>query len=99
MKQITLIFLLLFSGSLVAQSIKISGSVKDSLGNPLELANIIANTTADGNLENYAITNPDGEYSFRVSAGAEYKLVASFLGLKPSEKTINIPEDSEDQCG
>ncbi|MGO3811790.1 carboxypeptidase regulatory-like domain-containing protein [Mesonia sp.] len=96
MKQITLLFLLLFSGSLVAQSIKISGSVKDSLGNPLELANIIANTTADGNLENYAITNPDGEYSFRVSAGAEYKLVASFLGLKPSEKTINIPEDSED---
>jgi hypothetical protein len=96
MKNSILVLLLLFSGSLLAQSVKISGTVKDSLGNPLELANIIANNTADGSLENYAITNPKGEFNFNVSAGAEYKLVASFLGLKPSEKTIQIPEDSED---
>jgi len=96
LKFILTLSILFFCGSIFAQSVKISGTVKDSLGNPLELANIIANKTVDGSLENYAITDPDGKFSFKVSAGAEYKLVASFLGLKASEEILDIPENSDD---
>ncbi len=95
MKYFTL--LLLFSGiALSAQNIKISGTVKDSIGNPLELANVIATNKVDGSMESYAISNTSGNYQFNISAGQEYTLVASFLGLAATTKDIAIPEDSED---
>ncbi|WP_416448544.1 carboxypeptidase regulatory-like domain-containing protein [Leeuwenhoekiella sp. A2] len=95
MKYPIVIFLLLGSVSLFAQNVKISGTVKDSIGTPLELANVIATKKADGAMESYAISNSDGRYQFSVPSGEEYTFVASFLGLAPETKDVNIPEGGD----
>ena len=81
MKYIFIIFLLL-SLTAKAQSVRISGTVKDSIGTPLELANVIATRADTGEMESYAISNSEGRYQFNLPSGAGYSLVASFLGLE-----------------
>lgn len=54
---ITIIFLLM--GISVTAQVKLEGVIKDSLGNPLELANVIAINKATKSLDSYAITNDD----------------------------------------
>ncbi|RXG18470.1 outer membrane beta-barrel protein [Leeuwenhoekiella aestuarii] len=94
MKYIIPLFLV-FSLAAKAQSVRISGTVKDSIGTPLELANIIATLADTGEMESYAISNSDGRYQFNLPSGASYSLVASFLGLAPTTKEISIAKDAE----
>ncbi|MEH6406856.1 MAG: carboxypeptidase regulatory-like domain-containing protein, partial [Leeuwenhoekiella sp.] len=96
MKYLFPLFLFLGSVSLFAQNVKISGTVKDSIGTPLELANVIATKKADGAMESYGISNSAGRYQFSIPSGEEYTFVASFLGLAPATRDITIPEDGED---
>lgn len=90
------IILIFLAGSLSAQSVKLSGTVKDSIGAPLELANVVAITKNTGTIESYAITNTEGRYQLNLSAGETYTLTASFLGLATSIQGLNIPVDTED---
>jgi len=64
-----------------AQSITLSGVVKDSIGTPLELANIIATNKAEGTLESYGITDAKGRYRLDLTTGITYDLQVSYLGL------------------
>ena len=62
MRHIIIIIIFIFLGTVTtAQNIKVSGTVKDSIGNPLELANVIA-TKNDGSMESYSISNTEGRY-------------------------------------
>ena len=61
MKYFISILLLSISGLTFSQ-IKLEGYVKDSIGNPLELANVIAINKATSALDSYGITNDDGKY-------------------------------------
>ena len=67
------IFLLIFSFSY--SQIKLEGYVKDSLGNGLELANVIAINKATSALDSYGITNEDGRYKLNLKK--EYNLLNS----------------------
>lgn len=96
MKKIILLIVLLVVGVASAQSIKVRGFVKDSLGAPLELANVIATVQSSGDIESYAITNFEGRYQLDVPKGETYVLKASFLGFQAQDKTITVPEDGED---
>ena len=89
MKNLFVLFLL-FSLATTAQSIKVSGVVKDSIGTPLELANVIATRTDTGEMESYAISNTQGRYQFNLPTGAKYSLVASFLGLAPTTQELDV---------
>ena len=62
MNKLILVAVLLFSISLTAQNIKVRGVIKDSIGNPLELANVIAIVKETGAVESYGITNYQGRY-------------------------------------
>lgn len=95
MKYFLALFLLV-SLTAKAQNVRISGTVKDSIGTPLELANIIATHTDTGEMESYAISNTQGRYQFNLPSGAAYSLVASFLGLAPTTKDIKIEKGAED---
>ena len=53
--------LLLFFFGLSFSQVKLEGFVKDSLGNPLELANVIAINKATSALDSYGITNDEGK--------------------------------------
>ncbi|MEE3148476.1 MAG: carboxypeptidase-like regulatory domain-containing protein, partial [Bacteroidota bacterium] len=95
MKNLFVLFLL-FSLATTAQSIKVSGVVKDSIGTPLELANVIATRTDTGEMESYAISNTQGRYQFNLPTGAKYSLVASFLGLAPTTQELDIAPGADD---
>ncbi|MGB5941748.1 MAG: carboxypeptidase-like regulatory domain-containing protein [Leeuwenhoekiella sp.] len=90
--------LLIFSTAILsAQNIKLTGTVKDSLGTPLELANVIATKTSDGAMESYGISNTSGYYQFSLPSGEKYTIVASFLGLAPTTKEVDLTEANENQ--
>ena len=92
-----LLFLVMgFSLSISAQSVRVSGTVKDSIGTPLELANVIATRTDTGEMESYAISNTQGRYQFNLPTGAKYSLVASFLGLAPTTQELDIASGADD---
>jgi len=90
------ILFLFFSTTLFSQSVKISGTVRDSIGKPLELANIIATVKSTNTMESYAITNTEGKYQFNLPVAEEYTIAVSFLGFTPNLKELNIPEDGKD---
>jgi hypothetical protein len=97
MNRSILILLLFFSTLTSAQEIKLSGVIKDSVGNPLELANVIATVKSSGVMESYGITNYDGRYLLNLSTNNTYVLKASFLGYETIEKEITLSETEEDR--
>lgn len=95
MNKILPFLLLIFSISLSAQSIKVRGTIKDTIGNPLEFANVIASIKSSGETESYGITNHEGRFQLDLPKGDSYVLRASFLGFQNSEKTIEVSDDAQ----
>ena len=85
-KIVYLIFLIGITVS--AQKVQITGFVKDSLGNPLEMANVIAYKKSDNAMTAYGITNDKGKYKISVPVNETYLLKVSFIGLSAEDKTI-----------
>lgn len=83
--------LLLVVGHSFAQ-IKVEGVVKDSIGNPLELANIIAINQETKALESYGISNNQGRYKLGLTKNNTYKIQVSYIGMKTFEETLSIKE-------
>tara|TARA_R110002050_G_scaffold184989_3_gene318790 strand:- start:20964 stop:23675 length:2712 start_codon:yes stop_codon:yes gene_type:complete len=97
MKKTALLMLLLVAGSAFSQ-VKIEGVVKDSIGEPLELANVIAINQETQKLDSYGITNSDGRYKLSLEKNTNYKLQASYIGMKTGQidiKTLdaNVTQD------
>jgi len=84
--------LLLMVTSVNAQKIIISGTVKDSLQNPLDIANVVAINNADQALEGFGITDPNGFYKINVKANSKYVLKVSYLGFQTRELAITTTE-------
>ena len=61
MKNLIVLLCMTVAGQIFAQ-VKMQGVVKDSIGTPLELANVIAINTETNSLDAYAITNDKGKY-------------------------------------
>ena len=93
-KTLSVIFFFLGS-TLSAQSIKVEGTIKDSIGNPLEFANVIVSIKSSGATETYGITNHEGRFKLNLPKGNTYILRASFLGYETVEKTVNVPNDAK----
>ncbi len=96
LKSIFLALLLALPLLAVAQTIELSGTVKDSIGNPLELANIIATDVEANALESYAITDGKGRYKLDLTRGKTYELKVSYLGLKSAVESYTVTDESTD---
>lgn len=72
--------------------VKIQGVIKDSIGSPLELANVIAINIETNSLDSYAITNDKGRYQLTVNKNTKYKIQVSYIGMKTAEETIETKE-------
>lgn len=94
--RINLFYAVLFLGitSLSAQRIVLSGTVRDSLQNPLDMANVVAVNRADQTLEGFGITNPEGLYRLNLKSESSYLLKISYLGFESRE--IPIETKTED---
>ncbi|WP_299124997.1 TonB-dependent receptor [uncultured Winogradskyella sp.] len=91
MKKLLILLCLVVTGNSFAQ-IKMQGVVKDSIGKPLELANVIAINQETNALESYAITDNKGKYILSLGKNGKYKLQVSYIGLKTSEALITTEE-------
>ncbi len=77
------------SASLKAQQkIAFVGDVRDSLGAPLEFANVLAMDTIKNTIASFGVTNKQGEFRLSLVEGKVYKLKVSFIGFLPFEKVF-----------
>ncbi|WP_296315954.1 carboxypeptidase-like regulatory domain-containing protein [Winogradskyella sp. UBA3174] len=77
-----IILLLLFSTNVLAQNITLSGTVKDSLNNPVSYANIIAKTKDISKNLKFSITDDEGFYKLQLTKGDTVNVRISYLGYK-----------------
>ncbi len=88
-----LLFLLCFCSS-IAQTVKITGKVTDSIRKPLEYANVFAVPTDKDINISYAITNEKGNYILKLQKNKTYQVTTSFLGYVKQEVRFNISKDT-----
>ncbi len=72
--------------------INMSGVVKDTLGNPLELANIILIDSESGSLETFAMSNENGYYKMSIKENKTYKLQVSYIGMNTLSQSLQTNE-------
>jgi len=91
MKQIITMLLLLVTSTTIAQ-IKFEGVVKDSIGEPLELANVVAINKATKVMDAYGITNDEGKFRLSLEKNATYNIQVSYIGFKTAEVVVETKE-------
>ncbi|CAM3293962.1 TonB-dependent receptor [Zobellia roscoffensis] len=75
-----------------AQEISLTGTVKDSLGVGVDMANVIAINTETKGLESYGITNHAGLYKLKLKSGFQYTVKVSYLGFKTESFTFTATD-------
>ncbi|ALM48708.1 TonB-dependent receptor [Flavobacterium psychrophilum] len=88
MKKLLLALLFLASAVGYSQNIRVQGTLKDSTGTALEMANVMAVNKATNSMDSYAITDDTGRYQLSLSANTTYTIKASYIGYTPYEVTI-----------
>ena len=87
-----LIIVLFFSAQFAfSQTIKIEGIIKDSIGTPLELANVIAFVKGSNKVEAYSITNDKGLFRLVLPTNASYMFRVSYIGFETTTLDVEIP--------
>jgi hypothetical protein len=81
MKKILLIAIFMISGIVSAQ-IEYKGVVKDSLGVPLEMANVIALDTVAKRIASYGFTDAKGNFKLDLKTNTAYNIKISYIGFK-----------------
>jgi hypothetical protein len=97
MKKVYLLLLFFVATSSAFAQIKVSGVVKDSIGTPLELANVVAINQETKALESYGITNDKGRFKLSLSKNTTYKIQVSYIGMKTFEEILSTKEENIDK--
>ncbi|MDT0553138.1 carboxypeptidase regulatory-like domain-containing protein [Urechidicola vernalis] len=79
-----------------SQTARVEGTIKDSIGNPLELANVIAFVKGSNKVESYSITNDKGEYKLVLPTNNTYSFRISYIGFETQNSEVNLPDGSAD---
>ena len=87
---------LLFVVSITFAQVKVEGFVKDSIGTPLELANVIAINKATKMLDSYGITNDQGKYKLNLKSNTDYTIQVSYIGMKTTKLELLTKEENID---
>ena len=93
MNKILYSFVLLLTTTLTFSQIKMEGLVKDSLNNPLELANVILINKETTALESFAISDENGEYKLSLKKNTTYNLQVSYIGMESISRQIDSKEN------
>ena len=87
MKKILLIAIFMVSWVSNAQ-INLKGVVKDSIGNPLEMANVIALDTVAKRIASYGFTDAQGNFKLDLMKNTVYNIKISYIGFKEISEFI-----------
>lgn len=93
MKNICILALLLVTSFTSAQ-ITVQGIIKDSIGSPLELANVIAINKATKAMASYAISNDKGRFKLDLDKNTTYTVQVSYIGMKTLSEELTTKEDN-----
>ena len=88
MKKIILLLIMALSSSAFSQNIRFEGTVKDTTGVGLDMANIMAINQQTKAMDAYAITNEAGKFILNLKANTAYTIKASYIGFQSFEKTV-----------
>ncbi len=84
--------LLLFSLILIVATVvngqdtgTLEGSIRDSIGEPVEFANVALQGTQQGTM-----TEPDGSYSLEVPSGRSYTVIISCVGYRTKQFAVRL---------
>ncbi|MFY0630434.1 MAG: carboxypeptidase regulatory-like domain-containing protein [Flavobacteriaceae bacterium] len=91
MKKILLIAILMVSGVTSAQ-IKLTGVVKDSIGDPLEMANVVAIDTIAKRIASYGFTDAKGNYKLDLKKNTIYNVRISYVGMRTADLVFKTGE-------
>ena len=91
MKKILLIAIFMVSWVSNAQ-INLKGVVKDSIGNPLEMANVIALDTVAKRIASYGFTDAEGNFKLDLMKNTVYNIKISYIGFKEISEFIQTKE-------
>ncbi len=72
--------------------IKLTGVVKDSIGNPLEMANVLAINKVTKKMASYGFTDSKGNYKLSLERNAIFNIKISYIGMKSADFTIETKE-------
>jgi len=81
MKKIIFIAIFMVSWVSTAQ-INFRGVVKDSLGNPLEMANVIALDTVAKKIASFCFSDAKGNFKIDLKKNTVYNIKISYIGFK-----------------
>lgn len=97
-KTLTIIILMLGLSSFALkgqQKVAFLGEVRDSLGLPLEFANVLAMDTVKKTIASFGVTDKHGQFRLNLEVGKVYKIKASFIGFLPFEKVFTAKDNGE----
>ena len=95
MKKIIILLSLFLTGISYAQSVKVSGILKDSDNLVIETANVMAINQVTKAMDAYNITSEKGEFSLNLKANTEYIIKAGYIGYAPFEQKITTTKASK----
>ncbi len=93
MKKLLLLILLIWSNTLFAQ-VKLTGLIKNTDGDALEMANVIAVNNTTKSIDSYGFTDAFGNYELNVKKYSSYTIKVSYIGMKTSEIKIKTADTS-----
>ncbi|QXP64292.1 outer membrane beta-barrel protein [Polaribacter sp. HaHaR_3_91] len=90
-----IIFLAIFMVTLFTNAqVKLTGVVKDSIGEPLEMANVLAIDKVTNKIASYGFTDEKGFYKLNVEKNTTVLLKISYVGMKSADYTIETKSDA-----
>lgn len=88
-----IIFIAIFMVSWVSTSqINLRGVVKDSIGNPLEMANVIALDTVAKKIASFGFTDAKGNFKLDLQKNTVYNIKISYIGYKEISQFVRTKE-------
>jgi hypothetical protein len=91
MKNLSVIMLLCVASISFAQ-VRVAGVVKDSIGSPLELANVIAINKETKAMQSYGITSEKGQFKLDLEKNTAYNVQVSYIGMETLSEEITTKE-------
>ena len=93
MRKILFIAIFMVCGITTAQ-INLRGVVKDSIGNPLEMANVIALDTVAKRISSFGFTDAAGNFKLDLKRNTVYNIKISYVGFKEISEFVKTNEES-----
>jgi hypothetical protein len=79
------------------QNVRYQGVVKDSIGNPITAANVVAIKKETKGLESFAITDEEGTFKLGLKKSNPYQIKISYLGFKTKAFSLTPQNDVSHQ--